>query len=499
LHVAKIGRILHGVSDDASPEAVEGQLAKVLASAAFSRSERQSSLLRFLVERHLEGRDGELKESVIAVEMFGRKPDYEPKVDAIVRTEAVRLRKRLAAYYANEGSRDEIVIELPKGGYRPIIRRHAVSAHTTPMRWRPIAATAAALVLVVAAVAAISVESLRHSLGPKLGGNGRRYETNAQAYDLYLRGRHAMESFPVRGEPTVRTAVGYFDSAIASDENYAIAFAGKADALLAMDRNGYAPGAYAAAKAAAERAVALDPNLSEAHGALASVRARDYQWKAAETEFGRAFELNWNNALAHVEFGISVLVPERRFDEALDHVRRGVDRDPLSPYNITELARALLLSGRYEEAIEVGRRAIRADVSRTRPYNLTARALYLAGRTTEALAMFEDGQRQGQPSKETNPTWPAHLACGYRRAGRSHDARDLLRAELNAHPSGVPARRLAEIYACLEDTEHTLEYLDKMIEQQEAAVPEVLVSPELAFMQSDPRFAAMRQRLRLTP
>lgn len=470
-----------------------------MASVAFSRSERQSSLLRFLVERHLEGRDGELKESVIAVEVFGRKPDYDPKVDAIVRTEAVRLRKRLAAYYANEGSRDEIVIELPKGGYRPVIRRHAVSGNRAPMHWHPIAVSAAVLVLVVAAVVAIPVEKFRHSLSPKLGRNGRGYEANAQAYDLYRRGRQAMESFPARGQPTVKTAIRYFDAAIASDANYAIAFAGKADALLAMDRNIYAPGAYAAAKAAAERAVALDPDLSEAHGALASVLARDYQWQTAEDAFRRALELNWNNALAHVEFGISVLAPERRFDEALAHVRRGVDLDPLSPYNITELARALLLSGRYEEAIEVGRRSIRADVSRTRPYNLTARALYLAGRTTEGLAMFEDGQRQGQPSEATDPTWPPHLACAYVRAGRRHDASELLRAELNAHPSGVPARRIAEIYACLGDTEHTLEYLDKMLTHQEADIPEILVSPELAFMQSDPRFTAMRQRLHLTP
>src|SRR5262249_29507852 len=152
------------------------------------------------------------------------------------------------AYYANEGSRDEIVIELPKGGYRPVIRRHAVSGSRAPMRWRPIAVSAAALVVLVAAVVAIPVEGLRHSLSLKLGRNRRRYETKAEAYDLYLRGRHAMASFPVRGQPTVKTATAYFDAAIASDANYAIAFAGKADALLAMDRNMYAPSAYAAAK-----------------------------------------------------------------------------------------------------------------------------------------------------------------------------------------------------------------------------------------------------------
>ena len=88
----------------------------------FARSERLSRLLRFLVERHLEGRERELKESTIAVEVFGRRPDYDPKQDSTVRTEASRLRARLSKYYAGEGSRDPLVIELPKGGYIPVFR-----------------------------------------------------------------------------------------------------------------------------------------------------------------------------------------------------------------------------------------------------------------------------------------------------------------------------------------------------------------------------------------
>lgn len=90
-------------------------LERTLSSAAFARNERQSRFLRFLVERHLEGRDNELKESVIALEVFDRRPDYDPKVDAIVRTEAVRLRARLSKYYETEGRLDPIAIEVPKG------------------------------------------------------------------------------------------------------------------------------------------------------------------------------------------------------------------------------------------------------------------------------------------------------------------------------------------------------------------------------------------------
>src|SRR3954465_1982229 len=95
------------------------ELERVLSSACFARTERVSKLLRFLVERQLEGRENELKESVIGVEVFGRRPDYNPKLDSTVRTEAVRLRARLGAYYSNDGRQNPLIIELPKGGYVP--------------------------------------------------------------------------------------------------------------------------------------------------------------------------------------------------------------------------------------------------------------------------------------------------------------------------------------------------------------------------------------------
>ena len=103
-------------------QAVRKQLEHVLSSAGFARSERLSQFLRFVVERQLEGKDDELKEPLIAIEVFGRKPDYDPKQDSIVRTEAGRLRSRLVEYYAGEGHGDPVVIELPKGGYTLVFR-----------------------------------------------------------------------------------------------------------------------------------------------------------------------------------------------------------------------------------------------------------------------------------------------------------------------------------------------------------------------------------------
>src|SRR5436190_18767902 len=110
-------------SDAPPAEAVREELDRILASGGFARNERLSRFLRFVVERHLEGRDDEIKESLIAVEVFGRKPDYDPRLDSIVRTEAGRLRSRLADYYAATGSRAAGVIEVAKGGFVPRYRR----------------------------------------------------------------------------------------------------------------------------------------------------------------------------------------------------------------------------------------------------------------------------------------------------------------------------------------------------------------------------------------
>ena len=100
-----------------SPESVRAQLEKVLAGSGFSGSERLSRFLRFIVEQALEG--NQLKETLLGIEVFGRKPSYDPRLDGVVRVEAVKLRTRLKEYYETEGALDPVRIDLPKGGYVP--------------------------------------------------------------------------------------------------------------------------------------------------------------------------------------------------------------------------------------------------------------------------------------------------------------------------------------------------------------------------------------------
>src|SRR5258708_6613553 len=107
-------------TDCPSPNGVAAQLEKILSSQSLGAAGSQAArLLRFVVERTLEGRADEIKESVLGVEVFGRR-SFDPRTDPIVRVEASRLRQKLTSYYESDGKQDKIRIILPKRGYVPV-------------------------------------------------------------------------------------------------------------------------------------------------------------------------------------------------------------------------------------------------------------------------------------------------------------------------------------------------------------------------------------------
>jgi TolB-like protein/Tfp pilus assembly protein PilF len=608
-------------------EEIRGALARVLASPGFARNERLSKFLGLLIDRHLEGRDAELKESVLAVEVFGRKAGYDPKLDAVVRTEAIRLRARLEKYYQEDGRGDPLIIELPKGGYRPVFRERSPAAEpqdaptaAAPVVREPrrrtvwwIAGVAAALVAALGttwlfiqstprsvSIAVLPLKNLSNDpatdyfadgltdeiirnlsviegltvrsrtssfalkgkvpgaieAGRQLGADflvegsvllagdqlrvnaalvgardgariwsnrydrkltdvfaiqdeisrgivdtlrlrlsgRRRYEANLEAYDLYLRGRQIMAGFPSRSRPIVVQALEYFQRAIDKDPNYAIAYAGIADAYIAVERNMGAANPVNAgprARDAAARAIELDPMLSEAHTAMASIRAREYAWAEAERGFRRAIELNPNNALAHLELGARVLVVQGRFEDGFAEVGRALTLDPLSPYAMTESGEALLLARRYAEAVERFRKAIALDPTRNRPYNSLARALYLQGNVAEATTAREQSLNVAASPFATD--W---MACLEVRAGR-HDKAVAVLDQLRR--SDRLSRALARAHACLGNREEALVFLEKAVAENEPGLPELLHAPELDFLRADARFAALRRKLNLQP
>jgi TolB-like protein/Tfp pilus assembly protein PilF len=106
---------------------VRQQLGRILASKAFRQVERLQSFLSFIVEEMIAGRGDKLKEFLIGVEVFGKGASFDPRMDPLVRVQARRLRTRLARYYQEEGQNDEVVIELPKGGYEPVFHLRQTS------------------------------------------------------------------------------------------------------------------------------------------------------------------------------------------------------------------------------------------------------------------------------------------------------------------------------------------------------------------------------------
>jgi serine/threonine-protein kinase len=138
---------------ESSHDSIHAQLERILSSPGFARNQRISSLLAYIVRKHLEGKPEQLKETVIGVELFGRKPDYDPHRDSVVRTEAAKLRARLLEYYASAGAADPVTIEIPKGRYRPVVRfsTPALQPNGKLRGWA--GAVAAAVVLLVGVVA----------------------------------------------------------------------------------------------------------------------------------------------------------------------------------------------------------------------------------------------------------------------------------------------------------------------------------------------------------
>src|SRR5215831_11630047 len=106
-----------------SEKTIHQQLDRILSSATFQQVDRLKRFISFIVTEAAAGRGDELKEYVVGVQVFGKEPSFDPRTDPIVRVQARRLRARLSRYYHDEGQQDELVIELPKGGYAPVFKR----------------------------------------------------------------------------------------------------------------------------------------------------------------------------------------------------------------------------------------------------------------------------------------------------------------------------------------------------------------------------------------
>jgi TolB-like protein/Tfp pilus assembly protein PilF/predicted Ser/Thr protein kinase len=183
---------------------------------------------------------------------------------------------------------------------------------------------------------------------------------NQQAYQLYLKGRFHLAQ---RTDSGIRQAIKDFQQASSLDTSYAQAWASLA--LSQGLAHGYLPPAEAktlpSGRKEAEKAIKLDPNLSEAHLALAFVNTSEFNWVNAEREFKLALETNSNSPEAHYFYAHSCLVPQTRFDEAVAEYRKALELDPFSGIINANFGYGLMIAKRFDEAREQLRKAIELD------------------------------------------------------------------------------------------------------------------------------------------
>lgn len=315
---------------------------------------------------------------------------------------------------------------------------------------------------------------------------------NYEAYDLYLKGQYFLNQ---RTDAGFEQAVAFFQQATAKDPNYAPAYAGLAHAYeLIVDYGTRPPEEFISkARAAALKALEIDPSLPEAHTALALIlQSHDWDWQSAEKEFRRAIELNPNYASAHHWYA-EHLMWLGRFDEALQESERARQLDPLSLIIAADHGAILYYSRQYDRAIEKLRSVLEVNPDFPRAFLIVA-AYAEKGRVSEALAFVEAHRPQ-----ISTPYYWAFLAHVYGRNGQveppaRHALNKLL--QLNRRAAIDPVM-LA--WACAEtgENDQALRWLEKAYEQHSHRLAGLKVNPVFDPLRGDPRFQELMRRVGL--
>jgi TolB-like protein/Tfp pilus assembly protein PilF len=318
---------------------------------------------------------------------------------------------------------------------------------------------------------------------------------NTEAYQLYLQGRY---NWNKRTDQTTKKAIEYFQKAIEKDPNYAMAYVGLAESYLIEHEPGLE--SYPRAKAAALRAIEIDPTLGEPHVALAGYKdIYEHDYPAAEQEYKRAIELSPNYATAYHWYA-EFLAEQGRFDESLVMWKKALEVDPFSLAISTDYGlEYLYYSRQYDQAVDHLTKLIEMDPNFVRTHNYLAQVYNTMGRHEEALNEIEKRLvLQGEN--------PAEIAKGKRQvldALRSGGPKaywsKILEFMMQDIKKGidVPASERAAIYSELGDRDEAFKWLEKAIENREADTPWLKVAPVWDNLRDDPRFAELIKKVGL--
>jgi len=340
-------------------------------------------------------------------------------------------------------------------------------------------------------------KAIADTLQAKLSGSEQhaiaaRPTENTGAHQLYLKGRFFWNK---RTGNDLRKSIDYFQQAIAADPNYALAYAGVADAYVFLP--GYTAGApgdcYPKAKEAALKALELDDTLAEAHTTLAlAMWYYGFDFAQANREFQRAIELNPNYATGHQQYGNNTLSALGRFDDAIAEGKKAVDLDPLSLVINADLGVNYCYARRYDDAIAQLRKTIEMDPGYYFAHINLAQVLEMKGARDAAIAEYQKAR-----ALNDDPAVLGYLGRVYGISGNKTETQKILE-ELKklSKERYVSDYSFALVYIGLGDKEEALRWLEQSyLDRAGSDVGWIRVDPLLDPLRNEPRFEALAEKI----
>ncbi len=323
--------------------------------------------------------------------------------------------------------------------------------------------------------------------------------TSSEAQQLYLKGRFHWNK---RNTDDFQKAREYFQQAIAADPNYALAQTGLADTLALMPYYGnFRPSEYMPlAKQAAQKALEIDPNLAEAHASLGQILTNyDYDLKGAERELKRAIELNPKYPSAY-QWLAEVYHFSGNGDQAISEINKAIELDPLSMVINNQKGRVIDFGGKRDEAIAQFKKTIELFPDAASPRNNLADVYEAKGMYPEAI---EQRLIQLKLLFGLSPETIKDLKLAFEKGGYKGFVQKQIDIQLDSQRSSLekdknaylPAFRIAETYARLQDKDKTFEYLNKAYDQREPQIAELKIRVPFYSLRDDPRFKELVKKV----
>ncbi|HXJ59935.1 MAG TPA: adenylate/guanylate cyclase domain-containing protein [Verrucomicrobiae bacterium] len=313
---------------------------------------------------------------------------------------------------------------------------------------------------------------------------------NPEAHRLYLLGRY---HFGKLTEASLTNAMQYFTQALQQDPSYALAYCGLADCYAWMG-GGLLSGkeAWAKEKELAQKAVALDPNLADAHLSLGMALAGAFDWNGGEQEIKRALELNPRLAMAYDQLAW-LQTMFGRFEEAIRNKQKAIELDPLSLMFNTGLSAALEAARRYDEAMAQCRKTLELDSNFAAAHLELGWCFVYKGDTAAAIAEFQKAK-----ALDPAPWTDGALAYAYARAGDRTQAEQMVRKwDDRVKQRYISPSLRALLHLGLGEKDKGLDWLERCYEEQDGFCSGLKIYPGFDPLRTEPRFQALLKKVGL--